>query len=61
MTKLTKEEWIKRLMDAGIPTEDVADTIYMAYTDDGECDRTPEEVAKIEIDIHPSFKLYPKK
>ena len=43
---MTREEWIKRCVTAGAPSEDYADSLYMAYTDDGESNLTPEEIAQ---------------
>ena len=32
---MTRDEWIARAVRAGAPSEDYADSLYMAYTDDG--------------------------
>jgi len=41
---MTKEEWIERAVKAGAPTNDYADSLYLAYTDDGESDMSPEQI-----------------
>lgn len=53
---LTQEEWIKRVMDAGISNADYANILWLAYTDDGVCVKTPEEVAAIAMKDRPQFK-----
>lgn len=42
MLQFDKSDWIARCMTAGAKTEDHADTLYLAYTDDGKSDCTPE-------------------
>ena len=42
MQQFDKDDWIKRCMAAGALTEDHADTLYWAYTDEGISEFTPE-------------------
>jgi len=44
-------DFIERCMAAGDPTKDYADSIYLAYTDFGNCDRTPEEIVREDAEI----------
>lgn len=56
---MTREDWIKRAVVLGAPSEDYADTLFLAYGDiNNKCDRSPEEIVAEDRKINPF--LYPK-
>lgn len=48
---MDRSEWIKRAVAAGAHSEDYADSLYLAYTDDGESNMTPEQVVEEDMAI----------
>lgn len=58
--RIPREEWIRRMILSGVQSEDYADSLFLAYTDnEGYSELTPEQVLKDDKQYHPQLQQEP--
>ena len=58
--RISREEWIRRMMLSGVQSEDYADSLFLAYTDsEGYNELTPEQVLKGDEQYRPLLQQEP--